>query len=431
MIGLKKLRVSFATTLLATMALTPWSAEANTVDSLADLANGQTGSEGISNFREIPATWPSFLKPDKDGLDCWTMNISNCKFDNSVRGHGFIVAPMCREALQNFCVEELYAIDSTGKKYIAEPTRGINASNNRPFLAKTKSGTLRSGNPSLWRFPAGFADQREYLTNAFTMVTWEAGESHVSLVGLELAVTPIAPSTDPTRVIEQNLPDNFRFGVKLRLQWQIGGFLMGRIGSAAITQKTLEAGRSRIVTIEGYPEVVPKISGRSAGQIAYSMEGFDVFSRQAALLGDTATNIDRVFRAYARKTIDYSCAGFDSGFYGTGSTNAAIYAVDPPSLRNGSLNYEVASVHYLPDGKTLNLGRYEMSLRSDVARCIYGLSRAPISASINVLNQKGIKTLATSVVSEKNGWLKLQASGFTFSKKLISVKLVNKKLKKK
>lgn len=417
--------------LLIFSALMPTSAGADVADSQSDLANGQTGAEGISNFREIPAIWPSFLNPNKDGLNCWATNETACKFDNSVAGHGFIVAPMCQEILQNFCVEELYAIDGSGTKFVAEPTRGINKENNPPFSVKTKSGTLQSGNPNLWRFPKEFSDQREYLTNAFTMVTWGPGDSSVSLVGLELAVTPIAPIADPNRVIEQNLPDNSRFGVKLRLQWQIGGFLMGRIGSANIIQKTLEVGRSRTVTIEGAPEVVPKISGRSSGQLAYSMAGYSVFSKQAALNGDTATNIDRVFRAYARKTIDFSCAGFESGFYGTGSTNAALYAVDPPSLKNGFLNYEVASIHFMPDGKTQNIGKYEMSLRSDVARCIYGLAKAPIAASIQVLNQKGKKTVATTVVSESNGWLKIKASGFTFSKKLISVKLKNKILKKK
>jgi hypothetical protein len=43
------------------------------------------------------------------------------------------------------------------------------------------------------------------------------------------------------------------------------------------------------------------------------------------------------------------------------------------------------------------------------------------------VNDKGAKTTATTVVSEKNGWLKLAAYGFTFSKKTIKVKITKKK----
>jgi hypothetical protein len=69
-------------------------------------------------------------------------------------------------------------------------------------------------------------------------------------------------------------------------------------------------------------------------------------------------------------------------------------------------------------------------MRSDTARCLYGFSKAPLSATVSVTNDKGNKTMATTVVSEKNGWLKMAAYGFTFSKKTIKVK-ITKKTKKK
>jgi hypothetical protein len=40
---------------------------------------------------------------------------------------------------------------------------------------------------------------------------------------------------------------------------------------------------------------------------------------------------------------------------------------------------------------------------------------------------EGDKKIATTVVGEKNGWLKLSAYGFTFSQKTIKVKLVQPK----
>jgi hypothetical protein len=39
----------------------------------------------------------------------------------------------------------------------------------------------------------------------------------------------------------------------------------------------------------------------------------------------------------------------------------------------------------------------------------------------------GDRSVATTVVSEKNGWLKLDAYGFTFSKKTIKVIVVQAK----
>jgi hypothetical protein len=50
---------------------------------------------------------------------------------------------------------------------------------------------------------------------------------------------------------------------------------------------------------------------------------------------------------------------------------------------------------------------------------------------VSVVNNKGKKSVATTVVNEKKGWLKMAAYGFTFSKKVIKVKIVKAKPKKK
>jgi hypothetical protein len=97
-----------------------------------------------------------------------------------------------------------------------------------------------------------------------------------------------------------------------------------------------------------------------------------------------------------------------------------------PQFKNGFLNYEVAGLHYQPDGTTKVQGSYDLVMRSEVARCLYGFSRAPLSATISVVGE-GDKSIATTVVSEKNGWLKLAAYGFTFSKKTIRVKVTKAK----
>jgi hypothetical protein len=97
-----------------------------------------------------------------------------------------------------------------------------------------------------------------------------------------------------------------------------------------------------------------------------------------------------------------------------------------PQFKNGFLNYEVAGLHYQPDGTTKVQGSYDLVIRSEVARCLYGFSRAPLSATISVIGE-GDRSIATTVVNEKNGWLKLAAYGFTFSKKTIRAKITKAK----
>ena len=103
-----------------------------------------------------------------------------------------------------------------------------------------------------------------------------------------------------------------------------------------------------------------------------------------------------------------------------------IYNGGIPQFRNGFLNYEVAGLHYQPDGTTKVQGSYDLVMRSEVARCLYGFSRAPLSATISVVGD-GDKSIATTIVSERNGWLKLAAYGFTFSKKTIRAKITRAK----
>ena len=62
-------------------------------------------------------------------------------------------------------------------------------------------------------------------------------------------------------------------------------------------------------------------------------------------------------------------------------------------------------------------------MSSAVARCIYKFTAAPISATVSITSENGEANAATTVINEKNGWLKLGAYGFTFSSPTVRVKL--------
>lgn len=122
-------------------------------------------------------------------------------------------------------------------------------------------------------------------------------------------------------------------------------------------------------------------------------------------------------------TSQNKCLADSKRVLGIVTTNAMGYDGTAPKFEDGTLNYRVAGLHYGPDGKSLNLGTYDLLLRSDAARCLYGFSDAPISASVSITSGDGSQNVATTVVTEKDGWLKLQAAGFTFSEKTIRLKL--------
>jgi hypothetical protein len=141
----------------------------------------------------------------------------------------------------------------------------------------------------------------------------------------------------------------------------------------------------------------------------------------------TSTNTTWAFKAmnYGQNSADVQkCSDSTGNVAGLVTTNALTYLPGPPTFdkESQSLTYKVASPHYEANG-SLASGSYDLSMRSDIARCLYGFSSAPIKAEISITSDEGEKKVATTIVNEKNGWLYLSAKGFTFSSPTINVKL--------
>ncbi len=255
--------------------------------------------------------------------------------------------------------------------------------------------------------------------------------------------------------LPEDFADNVRVELSLRLSNQVTGWFRGRIRApeAAISQfsatnnNVILSGEpvtvprfSTYITAENTPEVAipaltanggknpnaPLFSGRSIkdyfannGQYVFQMMDW---LRQASK--DTAAGESRLWNF---STIDTrsnnKCMNDKSKVLGMVTTNATAYDGEVPTFKGGQLSYKVSGLHYAPDGKTLNEGSYDLVMRSDVARCLYGFSKAPVSATISVVGDGGENKVATTVVNEKDGWLRLAAYGFTYSSPTISVKL--------
>ena len=120
------------------------------------------------------------------------------------------------------------------------------------------------------------------------------------------------------------------------------------------------------------------------------------------------------------------CTQDDRRLIGLVTTNSTAYSSGPPAFTDGALEYSVAAWHRTPSGQAFR-GSYDLVMRSETARCLYGLSKAPIRAEIQVISENGVEQVATTTVSERDGWVRLAAYNFTFSNPTIKATLTSAK----
>lgn len=266
-------------------------------------------------------------------------------------------------------------------------------------------------------------------------------------------------------------PENRRFSVTLRLSKEPIGWLHGRItdpevsidansevtrlriGARPVTVPTFHIANSwsklgsvsKSWWLEDFPICNQTIDCQQAGGLHSSDPRIDTENSFVGVTilpsGDGAINAikklsgevqDRAivaptawsFRTLSTREMAGSvrCLTSGKGLKGIVSTNSTAYSSGPPVFKDAILNYKVASLHYLPNQQIFK-GTYDLIMRSDVARCLYGFSNAGISASISVINADGNNEVATTTSGERNGWLHLSARNFTFSSPTIRVKL--------
>jgi hypothetical protein len=118
------------------------------------------------------------------------------------------------------------------------------------------------------------------------------------------------------------------------------------------------------------------------------------------------------------------CLGDTKNLTGIVTTNAGMYVSSPPTFNQTtqSLDYKVTSPHFNEAGKA-NVGNYNLVIGSEAARCIYGFTKAPVSATVSIISADGTAQVASTTVNEKNGWIYLSANGFNYSSPTVRVKL--------
>jgi len=214
---------------------------------------------------------------------------------------------------------------------------------------------------------------------------------------------PVIAQSKPFSTLPAKLQDAYR---------DTGGFNGGSAGT-----------RNRPTFTSG-----PDIRNAISQPTSYSNAGMSELLAWLPYVNDTATaNIGHwtVRSLSGQETANAtSCFKSSSQLNGIVMTNATQYSAGPPTFDKsaGSLEYQVAAPHYTSGGNVFT-GTYDLVMRSDVARCLYGFSKAPLNASISVIDNNGVSTAATKLVSEKDGWLRIAAYGFGFSNPTIKVNL--------
>ena len=274
--------------------------------------------------------------------------------------------------------------------------------------------------------------------------------------------------------MRQDFSDGVSVGLTLRVNNQVTGWLFGRMSDPNISVTAID-NSNNLLRVEGKAESVPTLIGYvekknlsqtpdilkrfearcaipgnystcekmltsnffdgSLGSGLNRMEDYELFSKQIKAYSGTDMNFRNDTHwsfgstSYeGRKDAEGACFADTSQLLGLVTTNAPVYESGPPKLVDAFLTYKVAGAHHKADG-SLFKGTYDFAVRSSVARCLYGFTSAPISASISITAGDGtVNNVATEVVGERNGWMTLSAKGFTFSSPVIRIKLSQKQV---
>ena len=440
---------------------------------------------------------------------CATVDSPKCVELNHITANAFLQP--CSVAIATNCIESFYATDPSGNRIDAINPIPYPADALLDFKGDDAMNLPTGGAPTIWNIPGathgGSGDT--YIVQAFTSshlkksVNSKVGSEKFSMNSMTVSVTPVtlingryvrqiaqdsttsAPGTqngvrhdsadewrfcamidNGTCAKRQSFPQGFTFGVKVRLQQKLSGWLHGRIYNPNVSI-SINAKQEQIIEVSASPVTVPVVGewfrwenltadiqkyildGKVQGgqgwhetkslatgnfQEVISTSGkssMDILALWIPQVQDKASATQSTWTFYTlprwELTNSNACIKDADDLVGFVTTNAAAYSAGPPAFNQElqSLDYKVIAPHYTAKGEVFK-GSYDLKIRASIARCIYGFNESPIQGSISIVADDGSMQVATQTVNEFDGWLSLSANGFTYSSPTISAKLTQK-----
>ena len=408
------------------------------------------------------------------GLGIWPTNICSstkdplCDFTNakwSSDTPGITASPMlnpCTAGEESDCIEsvEINRSKSGFKKLVFEkfmPRRWDSDLDGKEFPSDYSMNLPRGGAASIWNeIVDGKSANTKYLVSYQYSMFYNPGTKKFQLQNVRLGIRPfreVAETrwsslwyTDGASGIQYDFPTDVEMRATVHMSKEAAGWFKARLSNPDIGISNFNDRNTRVV-VSGAPVTVPSFAFvREIGKMSKE-ELKHTNSMKGVIFEEPGTKEIFDYIELARKTVNdvasYSntywtinstpwdnanpCLQDSSRVLGIVSTNAMGYEGASPKFEDGFLNYKVTGLHFSADGKTPNLGTYDLLLRSDAARCLYGFSDAPVSAVVSITGSDNATNVATTVLTERDGWLKMKAAGFTFSEKQIKVKLTQQK----
>ena len=444
-------------------------------------SGSSTGIYGATYSEAIIGVYPSFVmgsRKNPNGVSpiefvCESATDPKCVTED-FPGIAHMIIPPCEVDSSSMCIEGL----SIGKEGSLQPARFTRLVKSKTIEGDKLSKVPNGYNQSLWKMPSsnGFAEQD------FAVYVLYKSTLKGVVIDFQTQVNPYTENMDSQyreqtatneaisdggqRIVGSNadygcvwieqgmcgkassFQNGMRVELKLRVFDGLAGWLSGRLKAPEISIE--DNGSSlRSMKISGEPVSVQKafakvkITDAAADlktEVSYvgikedqqylfnstandrkAIEFFNLWDKYK-LWPDNAASVATVWGFSSLQASNEPCLSDRSRVIGLVTTNAMVYDGTPPKFNDGEIQYRVASVHNDPQGKQFQ-GSYDLVIDSKVARCLYNYSNAPISASVSIVSSDGNQNVATTVVTENNGWFRMGAYGFHYSAPTIKVKL--------
>ena len=398
------------------------------------------------SFVDQPLNFPSFFSPSNIKCQQETCDWQDAKF-----GHGFIEYPKCELADSKNCIQSI-EMSVNGSEYVK--LSFISEIEWKKISIDSDAFQMKGGAPAIWSSTDVSGNTVHFLVKLFSGFGWSNSEPRLDKIEMRIASVVPAGQDNATKYclsgqsnkcfVETNFNLDSRLKVSLSVPTSLGGFFMGRMGDPVIKQNVdvernqnfLEVTASPVkvplmsVTIPESetisPEVKNLIKGVEQNFPSYDGGWNEVFDFASKYSDDRVSRYSTQWSFYAispNSTSYATCARAIGGFIGSGTTDAMRYDFNPPAYKDGVFTFKLSGLHFKPDGVTVQLGQYDLKLKSEFARCLYNSGKVPLIANIEVTNPNGEKIVTTTSSQETDGWFKLQISALTFSTKVIKVSM--------